>query len=158
MVTKELEVFIQKHYIYFPYSGNIYKYRVGYVGSVRKDGYTNIRIKGKNFLRHRLCWFLYHGKWPKGQIDHINTDKKDDRISNLREATQKENTRNMSIHKDNSTGYKGVSICNRTGKFRARINVNRKEVHLGRFDTAEEAYASYKTAAKLYFKEFARYM
>ena len=123
----------------------------------RKDGARTIWIDGVSYLAHRLAWLYVHGCWPEDQIDHINCNRSDNRIENLRESTQAQNTRNARIAKNNTSGYKGVSRHPNTTKWRARITYLRVEYHLGLFDTAEEAYAAYCAAAKRLHKEFARF-
>ena len=123
----------------------------------KRRGIRQIYIDGILYLAHRLAWLYFYGQWPEDQIDHINCNPSDNRICNLRESTQAENTRNTRIAKNNSSGYKGVSRHPNTTKWRARITYLRVEYHLGLFDTAEEAYAAYCAAAKRLHKEFARF-
>lgn len=114
----------------------------GTVGNYRPDGYLVISIDKKLYLAHRLAWFFVTGKWPKETIDHINCDKSDNRWCNLREASLTQNNFNVGIFKTNTTGYKGVSKA-KFGKYRAVISLNNKQLHLGTFDTPEEAYQVY---------------
>lgn len=88
-------------------------------------------------------------------IDHINGNGLDNRRSNLRICTHSENMRNCKLYINNKSGYKGVGFHN--GKWRARININKKSVFLGHFDTAEEAHAAYCEAATRLHGEFARF-
>lgn len=82
-------------------------------GSVKKDGSRKIRLKGEEYLEHRLVWFYVYGKWPNSILDHINRDRTDNRISNLKEATTRENSRNRpdnskyghNIYKANNNFY-----------------------------------------------------
>jgi len=71
-----------------------------------------IELGGKNYLAHRLAWFYVHGVWPD-QIDHINGDRSDNRIANLRAANNSQNQANMKAKGNNSTGYRGVSVQKR---------------------------------------------
>ena len=72
------------------------------------NGYFTIRINWRQYKAHRLAWLYVYGVWPKGQIDHINHNTTDNRIANLREVTNQENHRNMSLSKNNTSGVTGV--------------------------------------------------
>lgn len=107
-------------------------------------GYTYIMIDGSRIGTHRFAWLYMFGIWPKDQIDHINGVRDDNRICNLREATNTENQQNRGISKRNTSGYAGVSFF--SGAWYARIRVNRKRIHLGCFPTPELAHEAYKQA------------
>lgn len=124
-------------------------------GTIKDNGYRLIRIDLNGWLAHRLAWFLHHGTDPDHQIDHANGDKSDNRIANLRKASQSENRHNMPAQRNNSCGCKGVMWCRTKQKWRARIMVNGKRIHLGRFETRDEAEAAYHAAAQLLVGEFA---
>lgn len=113
------------------------------VGSTDKEGYVYISIKGIVYPAHRLAWFYVTGCWPKNKIDHKDCVKTNNSFSNLRDVDSKMNSQNQQRpHIDNKSGYLGVhQIPN--GKFRARIQVNKKSTCLGCFNTAEEAYEAY---------------
>lgn len=128
--------------------------RVGSVAGSDSHGYRQIMIDGKYYLEHRLAWLFIHGKWPKEQIDHINREPSDNRISNLREASQSQNKHNTGRYSNNKSGYKGVYWFKDTGKFAAQIIHNRKKHHLGYFTTAEEAHEAYCKAAEQLHKDF----
>lgn len=89
--------------------------------------------------------------------DHINGNTLDNRRSNLRVVTRTQNNQNVTIRKHNKSGYKGVSLEKKTGRWVAVIQANNKRIHLGTFDTPEEAYAAYCEAAKKYHGKFARF-
>jgi hypothetical protein len=108
--------------------------------------YIKIMVNKKNYYAHRICWFLYYNKFPSKHLDHINGVRHDNRICNLREATEAQNSQNLSIRKTNKTGYVGVSWCKKTNKFYSRIHVNNKKIFLGYFETAELAYEAYAKA------------
>jgi hypothetical protein len=122
-------------------------------GSLTNRGYSCIRINGKIYLSHRLAWLYVYGYFPK-LIDHINLDRKDNRIVNLREATQSENMRNSGLKRTNQHGFKGVSLDKRDMVWFARARINYKVIHLGRFKTKEEAAKAYDDFAKTHHGEF----
>lgn len=113
-----------------------------------------IRIDRVHFLRHILVWAIHHGEWRLG-IDHKDRDPLNDRIGNLRSATQSQNLANQSISSVNKSGYKGVSWDKTNRKWRAVIMVEKKYIHLGRFDDPAMASEAYMEAARKYFGEFA---
>lgn len=117
-------------------------------GGVNSIGYRRITLFNKQYLAHRLIWLYVHGKWPDGMLDHINRDKLDNRIENLREADMALNVRNRDAY-PSKLGVKGVYP--RGNKFRASIQVNGKQHHLGMFDTIPEAKAARKEAEARYW-------
>ena len=109
------------------------------VGYRDKDGYLVVVFKKKSIRLHRLAWYISKGVIPN-EIDHINRDKTDNRISNLRECTRSENMQNIGLRRDNSSGFKGVGWCSSASKFRARCLIDGKRKTIGYSDTAEGAY------------------
>src|SRR5258708_6676719 len=124
-------------------------------GSKSADGALLIRIEGKLYRAHRLAWLYVHGEWPK-VIDHINGEPSDNRLANLRDCSQKQNTWNMRAHRDNSSGVKGASFCQRRQLWFARICRDGRSHHLGYFSTVERASDAYDAAARRLHGEFAR--
>lgn len=126
-------------------TGNV---KIGDVaGSFNGKGYIRIGIDGRLHRAHRLAWLYVTGEWPKDQIDHINGDRGDNRLANLREVNNAENQHNLrKARADNTTGFLGVSP--RYGKFRAYIMVDGKNKHLGCFPTPEAAHAAYLEAKR----------
>ena len=120
------------------------------------QGYLRIRIDGKKYMAHRLAWFYTYGSWPVDQIDHINGVKSDNRIANLREATNPENCRNKALTCRNKSGYKGVHFDADSNKWRASCRVNGKLVNIGRFAKVEDASNAYQNFAKEAFGNFHR--
>jgi hypothetical protein len=116
--------------------------------------YHTITINRINYRSHRLAWFYMMSKWPKNQIDHIDGNRKNNKFSNLREATNQENCNNKSFYKNNSLGIKGVS--KRGNIYRATIFINGKQKHLGNYSTIDEARSVRNKAAKEAHKEFYR--
>lgn len=123
--------------------------RVGAVAGSIDDGYVVIRIDGKKYRAHRLAWLLTYGEWPSGLIDHRNQSPCDNRISNLRIATESENQANSSARM-NKTGLKGIRR-DRQGSWRARLCGK----ELGSYRSPEAAHEAYMKAAVEQFGEFA---
>lgn len=104
-----------------------------------KDGYHLITIDYKRYQAHRLAFLYMTGTFPTDQVDHINRIKDDNRFDNLRLVSNLENGHNKSIHKNNTSGVTGVDWYKQKKKWRARIRVNYKQIHLGLYGTIEEA-------------------
>lgn len=129
-------------------------------GTVYGNGRRYITVKGKRYFASRLAWFYTYGEWPSGQVDHRNLDRLDNRIENLRVATPQQNVANRRANRSNRLGVKGVGMATmrvrKAQRYRARIRVDNKLIHLGYFSTPELANAAYKSAAEKFFGEFAR--
>lgn len=120
-------------------------------GCINTHGYWQVRLCGKGYRSHRVAWFLTHGKWPDGEVDHIDGNKLNNALFNLRVVSRSVNGQNQRRAMcRNKLGVLGVSPSR--GKFRATISVNGTTVALGRFATLEEANAAY-LAAKRQFHE-----
>ena len=125
-------------------------------GCLRKNKYRQIRFDNKIYYEHRLIWLYYYGYLPK-QIDHINRNPSDNRIENLRECTQSQNCMNSrKKRKGFSSKYKGVCWYKPSKKWQAVIQLNKKQIYLGRFDTKIEAAKVYDEKAIELFGEFAK--
>lgn len=112
-----------------------------------EEGYIHPMILCEKIPLHRLIWLYMTGEWPKGDIDHINGRRDDNRWCNLREVTRKENCRNRKRPKTNTSGCIGVSQRENSGKWRAYINNDKnKRVYIGSFISKEEAIAARKAA------------
>ena len=122
----------------------------------KRTGYVRIQLDGKNYLAHRLAWFYMLGRWPKEQIDHIDSVRSNNRFSNLREASHAQNQWNKALQKNNSSGHKGVCWNKGLNKWQAGIRVSNKYLLIGCFETAEAAAKAYSSAARQHFGEFAR--
>jgi hypothetical protein len=118
--------------------------------------YRRVSISNKVYLEHRIIWIYFNGLIPKGMfIDHINQNKKDNKIENLRLCTRSQNQYNRGAYKNNTSGYKGVSFNKSLQKYSAQMRVNDVKKHLGYFDTVELAKQAYDLKAIEIQKEFA---
>ena len=125
-------------------------------GTLLHSGYAGICIGPKRWQSHRIAWALHYGEWPKDQIDHINGIKTDNRICNLREATNAQNGKNLGLSKANTSGHKGVCFDKQTGKWRAIIKVNFKQINIGRYADLQDAINARVAAEQQYFGEWNR--
>ena len=128
--------------------------RVGaIIGCMYTCGYTMIVLCSERIYAHRLAWFYQHGRWPKNQLDHINGNRSDNRLVNLREATNQENQMNAKIPITNTSGFKGVSWYSKRQKWHAQIQFG-VNMHIGFFDSKEGARDAYESAAHKLFGKF----
>lgn len=117
-------------------------------------GYRHCGVKA-NYLLHRAAIAIMTGNWPTGEVDHINGDRHDNRISNLRVVCSQQNRMNTCKVKS-PVGFKGVFMHPDTGRFRATIRKDGKNHYLGYFSTAVEAAKAYDSAALSMFGEHAK--
>lgn len=118
-------------------------------GCTRENGHVIICLDGKLYYAHRLAWLYVHGAWPSKLIDHINGNRSDNRIQNLRDVEPSVNAQNIrQAFKTNASGVLGASLFKRTGRYVAMIRIDGKKRYLGYFDTAEEAHAAYLAAKR----------
>lgn len=124
------------------------------VGSNR-HGYRAARLFGRTYALHQLAWLYMTGEWPSRSIDHINRNRADNRWSNLRLAARTQQNANMSPRSDgiSPSGVRGVYALS-SGRWRARIYHNGHPLHLGVFDTIDEAKAAWLAAAHEQWGEF----
>lgn len=157
MLTQE---YLKSRLKYEPETGHFYwlaphKHHprlVGQIAGCNREGYIVIRLQGFSYAAHRLAWLYVYGHMPT-ETDHINRDKADNRISNLRDCKHSENVKNHSKLTNGSGLPVGVR---RMGKrYQARITCNGKIYYLGCFSTADKASAAYWDNRKITFGEFA---
>ncbi|PZQ77982.1 MAG: HNH endonuclease [Variovorax paradoxus] len=111
------------------------------------NGYTGLSIDKQRVLAHRVALLMTTGRWPAGDVDHINGNRADNRIANLRDVKHAVNTQNLrTAHRDSSHGRLGVSRCG--ARFRAQIMVGGKKIHLGYHATPELASSAYLDAKR----------
>jgi hypothetical protein len=123
-------------------------------GSLRPNGYRFVQIKRRFYAEHRLVWFYVHGCWPTNYIDHINRNRSDNRIENLRECTKQQNSSNKKQNRGSASGLVGVKYRSDRGKWRADITVGGKRHYLGLHSTKEAAFCAYELAARKMLGEF----
>jgi hypothetical protein len=111
-------------------------------------GYRYIKVFAYKVHLHHLVWALKHGRWPDGIIDHINGDKADNRVSNLRQVDAQSSARNKPMYRNNTTGH--VGVVKYRSRYVAKIGVGGKYIHIGVFDTLAEAVATRKAAEAEY--------
>lgn len=129
--------------------------KIGAVAGIPLDGYIRVSVFNKRYLVHRVIWAIVHGCFPRDQIDHADLDRSNNRIVNLREATQSENMTNRNYPWPIET--RGVSYHPKCRKrFAAVVRKDKVAHHLGYFQTPEEAHAAYVAAARRLHGEFAR--
>jgi len=119
-------------------------------GYLRSSGYIGIKIDYKMYQAHRLVWLYTYGKFPKGDVDHINRVRNDNRIENLRDVSRSLNSRNSSVSQLNTSGFSGVFWNKRANKWVSHITYGGKQRHLGYFKKIEDAIKVRKEAEVLY--------
>lgn len=135
----------------FRYAANRGNRKVGDIAgsTASANGYVYICVDRVQYLAHRLAWLWVHGTFPTDDIDHIDGNRTNNAISNLRAIDRIGNNQNRrSAGSNNLTGLLGVSTNPSTRRFRSKIMVARKAVHLGYFDTPAEAHAAYVAAKR----------
>lgn len=125
-------------------------------GTTNPNGYRQIGIDQRVYKAHRLGWFYVHGVWPSKQIDHLNGDRLDNRIANLREADFSQNQANSKRRITNKSGHKGVYFHSHSGLWVARVYKNYKNVYAKYFKTKEAAAEAYRVMSIEFHDEFAR--
>lgn len=146
---------IVSDFTYDPETGVVTSGR-GSHGARHSRGYLVFNVDGRAVLAHRIAWVLAHGVAPSAQIDHINGNRTDNRLANLREATPAQNLGNTKIRRDNTSGFKGVSWNRACNRWQAHISQRGRSKYLGVFKSREAAHEAYLAAARDVFGEFAR--
>lgn len=125
-------------------------------GCLNKAGYLRTGIGGKSYRNHRLIFLMHHGYLPK-TIDHIDTNRLNNRIENLREASSSQNNWNSKKSVNNTSGHKGVKWCKKNKKWVVQVRKNYKLCYFGSFDNIEDAIVASLKARKQLHGEFARW-
>lgn len=151
--TEELKTFVH----YNPSTGILKRIaRKSWTGSVvpcchiptakTAYGYLQLNIFGRPHAVHRLIFLYMKGRFPDGEVDHINGDRTDNRWSNLREVSRQENLKNCCVRSDNTSGHPGISYRKDIGKYFAYIWLSGKRKGLGNYDSFSEALVVRKKA------------
>jgi len=137
---------------------SINKQRAGNIaGHYKPDsGYLILGIDSNSYRAHRIAWKMVTGRNPPDEIDHIDMNRKNCAISNLRSATGCENARNRKAYSNNKLGIKGVSFNKKYGKYQVEIMRDRIKYNLGYYDNKEDAKKAYDEGAIKYHKDFSR--
>ena len=133
------------------------KNQVGDVaGTVTKLGYVRVMYKQRCYMGHRVAWAVHHGVWPEKQVDHRNRRRGDNRIANLRLATQAQNARNASAPRDGVSGVRGVQfLASKGGVWRSVVRTGGKTYYFGHHHTFEAAVEARRRGAQDLYGEFA---
>jgi hypothetical protein len=118
----------------------------GSVAGALCHGYIRIHLDGKNYAAHRLAWLWVHGCWPENEIDHIDRNRANNSIQNLREATRGQNAQNMTLKAAASSRFRGVHFSASRAKWVAQIRINGRAKHLGIFENEIDAAAAAEAA------------
>lgn len=126
------------------------RYKAGDAAGTDMGHYLKIMIDGERYASHRLAWLYVYGRWPKRDLDHINRNKKDNRIANLREATPSQNVAWVPMRRDNTSGIRGVCFHKASQKWGAQIGGK----WLGVFSTKRAAAAACRAEHIKQFGDF----
>lgn len=113
------------------------------------NGYMRVAIDSQRYLAHRIAWLYVHGEWPKNHIDHINGNRADNRLANLRDVSRSINQQNRrKPDSDNQSGLLGAHYHGQNRNWVARVRVNGRAKHIGSFPTPELAHEAYVEAKR----------
>lgn len=148
---------VARHLGYDPQTGVVYwrkplsrKHKPGDSAGWVSHGYRRVTFKGARLAEHRVAWLLFYGCWPLHEIDHINQNKLDNRISNLRDVPKALNQKNTRLPTNNTSGVQGVCWIERDAAWSAVINDNGKTIYLGYFKDFFDACCARKAAEPKY--------
>lgn len=122
-------------------------------GTLHHSGYVYLRINGKHYASHRLIFMMFNGYLPEF-IDHIDRNKSNNKIENLRATTKQQNSFNANLSKANSSGIKGVSWHKKDKKWQVYLSVNKKLKNFGSYYDLNLAKFVAETMRYKYHKEF----
>ncbi len=151
--TDEMADYFRSHLSYCEESGLMYwvkkpsnRVNIGELaGTVNRQGYLVVTVRRQKIQGHRVAWLLHHGKWPKHQIDHVDGNRSNNRISNLRDATHVQNMQNTAMFRNNRSGCMGVRWNNKSSRWVSFIGHGGKRISLGTHTSLLEAAARRKS-------------
>ncbi len=150
--------YLKTIFLYDPKTGKLTRRKNNKkAGFVASNGYLYVVVGGNWLLVHRVAWAIVTNNWPSRKIDHRDRNKTNNRLCNIRQASDSENCANKCKSTNNTSGYKGVSFHAQDKLWRAQIVFYGKYFSIGLFKTAEEAYAAYCEAAKKIHGDFASF-
>jgi hypothetical protein len=120
-------------------------------GTKHYSGYRNVFVDNRCYIEHRVIWVWVFGEWPDCDIDHVNRQRDDNRLVNLRLASRAENCQNQPIRRSNKSGVTGVYYHKASQKWAAVINVGSKQRHLGTFECQEDAVSARLAAQQQHY-------
>lgn len=126
-------------------------------GTLNKIGYFVIRIDGNLYLAHRLSYMIHYKTIIIDEVDHIDGNRSNNIITNLRECDRSKNNHNRQIGRDNTSGVKGVFWNAKRNKFVVKIRINNHQKHIGYFDLIEDAISAIQKAREELHGEFANH-
>ena len=118
-------------------------------GTITPRGYCRISVLGRGYAAHRLAWLWVHGVWPSGQIDHINGQRADNRLPNLRDVSAATDSQNQR-HPQGDNPFLGVSLVRNKNRWIARMRLDGEQRYIGCYATPEEARAAYLAAKRVH--------
>lgn len=156
-MTQALPIYERLHQIFDYKDGQLFRKSGKLAGSVHPLGYVKVRADGKMYMAHRLIWKMFNKDFETGTLDHINNNRSDNRIENLRIASRCENNQNAIIRKDNTSGAKGVNWNKRDMRWTASIQINGKRKALGNFKDLALATEFVQLARDMVHGDFANH-
>lgn len=157
MATKDSLISKEMLHELFEYRDGILIYKNSQIEATCRDnkGYRRVKIKGKHYFVHRVIYMMHHGFIPN-YLDHVDCNKDNNRIENLREATLKENCRNRTLSTRNKSGVKGIFWAKPNKKWKAQCTVDFKQHHIGYFEDIEDAKVALSSFRAKHHLMFAR--
>ena len=123
-------------------------------GALTSEGYIAFQINGAKIYAHRAVWLYVHGVWPEKEIDHINRNRADNRLVNLRQASRLNNSHNTGKHAKNTSGHKGVTWHPKNKKWQVQMSANNKTFYIGQFACLSDAVQARAIAGLFLHKDF----
>ena len=145
--------YVLENFDYNFHTGELFRVLSGGVRAIAGtecNGYMRSKVKTRLEYNHRIAWAMYYQEQPPEFIDHIDRDRQNNTITNLRACSLSGNQSNRKISSNNTTGYTGVTFVKSRNKFKAVIYKDSKSIYLGLFDTAQQASSAYFKAKEVH--------